>query len=167
MHLPTIPTIANCSSELRSPRYEIEYDENRLQIGRDIGHRFLGIESGGGGGDDGVLICNGGAAAADGATGSETATAAADAGDETDSGIVTKEPRENGGLEDASDGLLLLDDDDELVLDVLNDDLIAHVKEKITREDFANQLFATIYENRTNNVIKIDVTKRKLFSLEI
>lgn len=137
------------------PRYEIEYDENRLQIGRDIGHRFLGIECGGGG-DAGVVICNGGATAADSATGSESAAAAAaDAGDETDSGIVTKEPRENGvngRLEDASDGLRLLD---ELVLDVLNDDLIAHVKEKITREDFALQFCVFSIQSFLHTIAKI------------
>lgn len=132
-------------------RYEIEYDENRLQIGRDIGHRFLGIECGGG--DGGLLMSNGGAGLAEcvaAAAGScDTAAAAADAGDETDSGIVTKEPRENGGVnggpEDASDGLLLLDDADELVLDVLNDDLIAHVKEKITRKDCILQNIFGLY----------------------
>lgn len=58
--------------------------------------------------------------------------------DETDSGIVT---RENGGIEV---GAIVLNADDadgveallntELVLDVLNDDLIAQVKEKITRK---------------------------------
>lgn len=95
-------------------RYEIEYDENRLQIGRDIGKRFLGIPY-----RDGHS-----------ALGRRSVIGAGDedVGDETDSGIEANKElvTENGDV--------LLDVElDELVLDVLNDDLIARVEEKLTR----------------------------------
>lgn len=97
-------------------RYEIEYDENRLQIGRDIGKRFLGIPY-----RDGHS-----------ALGRRSVIGAGDedVGDETDSGIeANKEAMvtENGDV-------LLEVEVDELVLDVLNDDLIARVEEKLTRK---------------------------------
>lgn len=99
-------------------RYEIEYDENRLQIGRDIGKRFLGIPY-----RDGHS-----------ALGRRSVIGAGDedVGDETDSGIeANKEAMvtENGDV-------LLEVEVDELVLDVLNDDLIARVEEKLTRKCF-------------------------------
>lgn len=104
-------------------RYEIEYDENRLQIGRDIGKRFLGIPYR----DGHSALCRR----------SVIGAGDDDGDDETDSGIEANKDAlvtENGDV-------LLEVELDELVLDVLNDELIARVEEKLTRK----RLFYTYY----------------------
>lgn len=133
----TLPTQTNvvraCPPMFRhTSRYEIEYDENRLEIGRDIGKRFLGIPYADGVGDHNNTSS---ATTNNSLTGGDSSCAG---DDQLDSGIDTiktsdksyfsKEYRLGGG------GLVCDDTTDELVLDVLNDDLISKVQEKITRK---------------------------------
>lgn len=127
-----LPTQKKTLCLLATSRYEIEYDENRLEIGRDIGKRFLGIPYADGVGDHNNTS---GATTNNSLTGGDSSCAG---DDQLDSGVDTiktndksyfsKEYRLGGG------GLVSDDTTDELVLDVLNDDLISKVQEKITRK---------------------------------
>lgn len=127
-------------------RYEIEYDENRLEIGRDIGKRFLGIPYAD---DNGDQQHNNTITGTDGSD-------CGGVGEENDSGIdsTTAHPTQqqqqlqhnqhkhppSHNKHSAYDKTFLsskcyVDSNaDELVLDVLNDDLISKVQEKITRK---------------------------------
>lgn len=144
----TLPTqtknvVRACSPMFRhTSRYEIEYDENRLEIGRDIGKRFLGIPYADGVGDHNNTSS---ATTNNSLTGGDSSC-----DDQLDSGVDTiktndksyfsKEYRLGGG------GLVSDDTTDELVLDVLNDDLISKVQEKITRKciHFVDMVFFTL-----------------------
>lgn len=112
-------------------RYEIEYDENRLQIGRDIGRRFLGIEidggkrvndSGGGGGGGNTTTGNGNGEA--GGNGSN---------ENGNDGSNSEGKKNDNNKENTSKEINLNCEKDELVLDVLNDDLISKVRGRLTR----------------------------------
>lgn len=150
-------------------RYEIEYDENRLEIGRDIGKRFLGIPYA----DDMAAI----AAAAALATGEQnnitstgTTNNSLTGGDDEPLAATPQQPpatapvvvdkekyhhhhhlhhnphphhlnkeQINGIVGSGGGGggdVTIPGETDELVLDVLNDDLISKVQEKITRKKF-------------------------------
>ncbi|KAJ6637641.1 G protein-coupled receptor kinase 2 [Pseudolycoriella hygida] len=83
-------------------RYEIEYDENRLKIGRDIGKRFLGIDF---------------------------------FDEDSENGepeVMDNSTDTTANNENTISKCNLSGEKDELVLDVLNDDLISKVREKIT-----------------------------------
>lgn len=85
-------------------RYEIEYDENRLKIGRDIGKRFLGIDF---------------------------------FDEDSENGepeVLDNSTDTTANNENTISKCNLSGEKDELVLDVLNDDLISKVREKITRK---------------------------------
>lgn len=87
-------------------RYEIEYDENRLKIGRDIGKRFLGIDF---------------------------------FDEDSENGepeVLDNSTDTTANNENTISKCYLSGEKDELVLDVLNDDLISKVREKITRKYF-------------------------------
>lgn len=159
-------------------RYEIEYDENRLEIGWDIARRFLGIECEGNSVNDsrssadngGVVVSSNGSGIANVANDehkigdnrngtddtitattnvtntSANTTAAAPATTTTSSTTLAKENKStNLGNDDVSKTNQTNDSNketsketnlncekDELVLDVLNDDLIAKVRGKLS-----------------------------------
>lgn len=92
-------------------RYEIEYDENRLKIGRDIGKRFLGIDF---------------------------------FDEDSENGepeVLDNSTDTTANNENTISKCNLSGEKDELVLDVLNDDLISKVREKITRKIDAISFF--------------------------
>lgn len=95
-------------------RYEIEYDENRIEIGKEIAKRFLGIifeDSGGGGGGGGN-------------------------NEDDESGNNCKQQQQQQATSNASDEKdsvnYSISEKDEFVLDVLNDDLLDQVRRKKT-----------------------------------
>lgn len=105
-------------------RYEVEYDENRLNIARDIGRRFLGIDSnvelvndsGGGGGANNTKAIAG--------NGNNDTDGSGDNGNDNNGDAQTTDNKK----ENTSKEINLNCEKDELVLDVLNDDLIAKVR---------------------------------------
>lgn len=134
-------------------RYEIEYDETRYEIGKDIGKRFLGIEyegegviDSGGGGGGGVRHDEGGGGGYS-IDRDEHIGHHPDCNDGTVDGINTKNGIDSNDDEDDDDNETIenkenisskefhfINEKDELVLDILNDDLIAKVRGKITRK---------------------------------
>lgn len=115
-------------------RYEIEYDENRLKIGKEIGRRFLGIEC-----EehpvnavaDSVNISMVKSGNENGSGCGESANT--DAYDSTvTGGDIGNAAKQNQIKENTNDEINLNCEKDELVLDVLNDDLIAKVRGRIT-----------------------------------
>lgn len=118
-------------------RYEIEYDENRLEIGREIGRRFLGIDC-----EEHPVN-----AVADSVninivkSGNENGSGCGESGANTDTytdsnvtsgGDIGNARKQNQIKDNATDEINLNCEKDELVLDVLNDDLIAKVRGRIT-----------------------------------
>lgn len=113
-------------------RYEIEYDENRLQIGRDIGRRFLGIECDGGKrvNDSGG---GGGGGVGNTTTGNGNGEAGGNGSNENGNDDTNSEGKKNdNNKENTSKEINLNCEKDELVLDVLNDDLIEKVRGRLT-----------------------------------
>lgn len=116
-------------------RYEIEYDENRLQTGKEIGRRFLGIEC-----EehpvnavaDSVNISIVKSGNENGSGCGESANT--DAYDSTTGtgGDIGNAAKQYQIKENTNDEINLNCEKDELVLDVLNDDLIAKVRGRIT-----------------------------------
>lgn len=160
-------------------RYELEYDENRLDIGRDIGRRFLGIDfdgqllsdSIGRVGGRGVLNSGDGTVAINenekinlnnandtgngngitgnggsGASGNDTTNMNNDANTNSTIKNQTDENKEK-----TSKGVDLICEKDELVLDVLNDDLIAKVRGRMTGT-YDNFKYFNILWKRTRKV---------------
>lgn len=139
-------------------RYEIEYDENRLVIGREIGRRFLGIECderhvNANVADSGIVVVNlsnnivksgnengsGEGTNNENSIGNNTTTVAkvtsGSGGGGGGFGTGDTDNKPNNQIKDSnitSDEINLNCEKDELVLDVLNDDLIAKVRGKIT-----------------------------------
>lgn len=117
-------------------RYEIEYDENRLEIGKEIGRRFLGIERDGhpvNAVTDTVNISIVKSGNENGGGCGESANI--DTYDSTmTGGDIGNARKQNQIKENTTDEINLNCEKDELVLDVLNDDLIAKVRGRITSE---------------------------------
>lgn len=118
-------------------RYEIEYDENRLEIGREIGRRFLGIDC-----DEhpvnavadtvNISIVKSGNENGSGCGESGANTGTYMESNVTSGGDIGNARKHNQIKENATDEINLNCEKDELVLDVLNDDLIAKVRGRIT-----------------------------------
>lgn len=120
-------------------RYEIEYDENRLQIGKEIGRRFLGIEC-----EEhavnavadsvNISIVQSGNENGSGCGGESANTVPYDSTvTSSDIGCGDANARKQNQIkENTADEIILNCEKDELVLDVLNDDLIAKVRGRIT-----------------------------------
>lgn len=118
-------------------RYEIEYDENRLEIGKEIGRRFLGIERAEHPVNAvtdtvNISIVNSGNENGSGC-GEGANTDAYDGSTNVNSNDGIGNARKQNQMKDnAADEINLNCEKDELVLDVLNDDLIAKVRGRIT-----------------------------------
>lgn len=117
-------------------RYEVEYDENRMSIGREIGKRFLNIKSRGDNDENNYNKCpttnpgeNSKEGGDDGGGRDEGGGGASE--DNVDGNCIvlyqTGDNKEN--IDKAPNAI---DKRNELVLDVLNDDLITRVRDKIT-----------------------------------
>lgn len=145
--------IITCVSLLS--RYEIEYDEQRLSIAKEIGKRFLAVEFCNIPAiQNGVIETesnsnlksipaidepndtrpqqNGSAERVDSAV--EIVNSESSSADDDDGGGDGEEDDDDSEKE--KDSAKLLCGNDELVLDILNDDLIAKVREKITSKFF-------------------------------
>ncbi|KAL5284778.1 GRK6 family protein [Megaselia abdita] len=123
-------------------RYEIEYDEQRLSIAKEIGKRFLAVEC------SNIPAIENGVIETESNSNHKNIIPAIDEANDTrhhqngsgDGGDNVVENVNNGGSggggagdsEKEKDSIKLFCGNDELVLDILNDDLIAKVRDKIT-----------------------------------
>lgn len=108
---------------LYTRRYEIEYDENRIEIAKDIGRKFLGFESNkqpvnevsdAGGGGDATMVPK------------DNHSLNNNVGDSAKDKASIPEVCGDVSLTHCPNG-----EKDALVLDVLNDELVARVQEKV------------------------------------